>query len=61
MMPGVTHNRNRSAEGAFVRGTKAFQKFAIGVLSLIVLAFVVGFCGGARRAGFAIAESWRMP
>ena len=48
-------------ESAFVRGTRACQKFAIGALSLVALAFVFGLAWGALRAGIILAERWLMP
>jgi hypothetical protein len=56
MMAGVP--RKRSDDGAFVRGTKAFQKFFVGMAALGALAVVVGFAFGALRAGFLLAERW---
>lgn len=48
-------------ESAFVRGTRASQKFLVGALSIVVLAFLAGLAWGALRAGVAVVERWLMP
>jgi len=48
-------------ESAFVRWTRASQKFLVGALSLVAFAFLAGLAWGALRAGVAVAERWLVP